>query len=118
MQYVLHSFIRTFYLTAAAPPVESEPPEAQSHEQSHDQAGLHDNSSTTQENVERNVNPVIVTSEAEDKVMTDGYSNGVAMLSLEDEQELVEKWSKILGSEYTVKVGGSTKCPVKVLSQY
>lgn len=96
------------FLTAAAPP-ESEPPEAQSHEQSHDRAGLHGNSPSTQEDVERNSDLIMVTSEAEaeasSKVTRDSCINGVAMLSLEDEQELVEKWSKILGTEYTVKVG-------------
>ena len=95
-------------LTAAAPP-ESEPPEAQSHEQSHDRAGLHGNSPSTQEDVERNGDLIMITSEVEaeasSKVTRDSCINGVAMLSLEDEQELVEKWSKILGTEYTVKVG-------------
>ena len=85
-----------------------EPPIDQSHDQSHDQAGLHDNSIPAEDKVEANGTTLVGTSVMEEKVSSpvpmENHNTEMAVLSPAEEQELVEKWSKILGPEYQVKV--------------
>ena len=77
-------------------------------DQSHDQAGLHDNSIPAEDKVEANGTMLAGTSVMEEKasspVPMENHNTEIAVLSPAEEQELVEKWSKILGPEYQVKV--------------
>ena len=86
-------------------PSPPEPPSAQSH----DQAGFHGNNIPTEAKVEADDTTLAVTSVMEEKVSgnvpMENHTAETVGLSPEEEQELVKKWSQLLGPEYQVKVG-------------
>ena len=95
-------------------PSPPEPPSAQSHDQAHG------NNIPTEAKVEADDTTLAVTSVMEEKasgsVPMENHTAEMVGLSPEEEQELVKKWSQLLGPEYQVKVGqmllpgGSHEC--------
>ena len=85
-------------------PSPPEPPSAQSH----DQAGFHGNNIPAEDKVEANDTTLAVTSVVEEKasgnVPMENHTAEMVVLSPEEEQELVKKWSQLLGPEYQVRV--------------
>ena len=85
-------------------PSPPEPPSAQSH----DQASFHGNNMPAETKVEADNTTLVVTSvvgeKASGNVPMENHTAEMVGLSPEEKQELVKKWSQVLGPEYQVKV--------------